>query len=160
MKDDFSVSTSTSSFTRGYSGLTLSIGRFTECNTLSKVRRFHISLPEMSTNLRSSDQMNGTQAWPRQCRLIPAWFCCVLMNYILAMAHTVRAYMKTGRDNSHYSVPEGSLLKTWNRDASSSPFPQITKVILRSAERTEARHISLFICGINPRKALGKYSSD
>ena len=154
------MSTSTSSFTRGYSGPTLSIGQFTECNKLSKVRSFHIWLPEMSTNLRSSDQMNGTQAWPRQCRLIPAWFCCVLMNYILAMAHIVRAYMKTERDNLHYSVPEGNPSTTWNRDVSSSPFPRITKLILRSVERTEARHISLFICGINLRKALEKYSSD
>jgi hypothetical protein len=76
VKDNFTVSTSASSFTRRYSGLTLSIGQFTECNKLSKVCRFYLSLPEMSTHLRSSDQMKGTQAWPRhffQCRLIPGF---------------------------------------------------------------------------------------
>ena len=74
MKDNFAVSTNASSFTRRFSGLILSIGQFTECNKLSKVCRFHLSLPEMSTHLGSSDQMKGTQAMPRhffQCRLIP-----------------------------------------------------------------------------------------
>jgi len=73
-KGDFAVSASTSSFTRRYSSVTLSIGHFTECNKFSKVCRFHIPLPEMSTHLQSSDQMNGTQAWPHHffhCRLIP-----------------------------------------------------------------------------------------